>query len=142
MESTRTHPLLTLRALPLHWRDLFSLVCLVWVPAVVSCYVVLFPTSLSLLNLELICRSYGSSGFLECGFVRVPAVVPWYPAVVPLRGHKRQYRSAAVVPPVTPQLYYRWPVWLLPPRLEGSFSRVGFCGTSCGSKGSSTTSQR
>ena len=51
--------------------------------------VVLFPTSLSLLNSELICRSYGSSGFLKCGFVRVPAVVPWYPAVVPLKLTKR-----------------------------------------------------
>ena len=46
--------------------------------------VVLYPTSLSLLNLELICRSYGSSGFLESGFCLVPAVVPRAPAVVPL----------------------------------------------------------
>ena len=84
--------------------------------------VFLYPTSLSLLNSELICRSYGSSGFLESGFVRVPAVVPWYPAVVPLRGHKRQYRSAAVVPAVTPQQYYRWLTRSLPRRFEGSFS--------------------
>ena len=46
--------------------------------------VVLFPTSLSLLNSELICRSYGSSSFLESGFRLVPAVVPRAPAVVPL----------------------------------------------------------
>ena len=71
--------------------------------AVLMLLVVLFPTSLSLLNSELICRSYGSSCFFECGFVTVPAVVPWYPAVVLLRGHKRQYRSAAVVPLVGPQ---------------------------------------
>ena len=90
--------------------------------AVLMLLVVLFPTSLSLLNSELICRSYGSSGFLECGFFRVPAVVPWYPAVVPLRSHKRQYRSAAVVPAVPPQQYYRWHTRSLPCRFEGSFS--------------------
>ena len=37
------------------------------------------------------------------GFRMVPAVVPRYPVVVPLRSHKRQYRSAAVVPLVGPQ---------------------------------------
>ena len=52
--------------------------------AVLMLLVVLFPTSLSLLNSELICRSYGSSGFLESGFCLVPAVVPHAPAVVPL----------------------------------------------------------
>ena len=64
------------------------------------------------------------------------------PTVVPPKGHKRQYRSAAVVPPMTPLLYYRWAVWLLPPRLEGSFSRVGSCSTSCGSRGGSTALKR
>ena len=38
------------------------------------------------------------SCFRGSGFRLVPAVVPRYPAVVPLRGHKRQYRSTAVVP--------------------------------------------
>ena len=52
--------------------------------AVLMLLVVLFPTSLSLLNSELICRSYGSSGFLESGFCLVPAVVPRAPVVVPL----------------------------------------------------------
>ena len=42
------------------------------------------------------------SCFRGSGFRMVPAVVPRYPAVVPLRGHKRQYRSAAVVPLVGP----------------------------------------
>ena len=65
--------------------------------------VFLYPTSLSLLNSELICRSYGSFGFL--------AVVLRAGAVVPLGCYKRQYRSTAVVPPVTPQQYYRWPAW-------------------------------
>ena len=41
--------------------------------------------------------------FRGSGFRMVLAVVPRYPAVVPLRGHKRQYRSAAVVPLVGPQ---------------------------------------
>ena len=59
--------------------------------------------------------------FLSVVFVRVPAVVPWYPAVVPLRSHKRQYRSAAVVSAVTPQQYYRWLTMSLPRRFEGSF---------------------
>ena len=40
-----------------------------------------YPTSLSLLNSELICRSYGSFGFL--------AVVPQAGAVVPLGCYKR-----------------------------------------------------
>ena len=52
--------------------------------AVLMLLVVLFPTSLRLLNSELICRSYGSSGFLESGFCLVPAVVPRATAVVPL----------------------------------------------------------
>ena len=39
--------------------------------------IVLFPTSLSLLNSELICRSYGSSCSLECGFVRVRVGKVW-----------------------------------------------------------------
>ena len=43
------------------------------------------------------------SCFRGSGFRMVLAVVPRYPAVVPLRGHKRQYRSAAVVPLVGPQ---------------------------------------
>ena len=43
--------------------------------------VFLNPTSLSLLNSELICRSYGSFGFL--------AVVPRAGAVVPLGCYKR-----------------------------------------------------
>ena len=43
--------------------------------------VFLYPTSLSLLNSELICRSYGSFGFL--------AVVPRAEAVVPLGCYKR-----------------------------------------------------
>ena len=43
------------------------------------------------------------SCFRGSGFRMVPAVVPRYPAVVPLRGHKRQYRSAAVVLLVGPQ---------------------------------------
>ena len=48
--------------------------------------VFLYPTSLSLLNLELICRSYGSSGFLwsilcfrGSGMRMAPAVVPLQP---------------------------------------------------------------
>ena len=41
--------------------------------------------------------------FRGSGFRMAPAVVPRYPAVVPLRSHRRQYRSAAVVPPVGPQ---------------------------------------
>ena len=44
--------------------------------AVLMLLVFLYPTSLSLLNSELICRSYGSFGFL--------AVVPRAGAVVPL----------------------------------------------------------
>ena len=47
--------------------------------AVLMLLVVLYPTSLSLLNSELICRSYGSSCFLESGFCLVPAVVPLQP---------------------------------------------------------------
>ena len=71
--------------------------------------------------------------FLSVVFVRVPAVVPWYPAVVPLRGHKRQYRSAAVVPAVTPQQYYRWLTRSLPRRFEGSFSVSDCAVPRCGS---------
>ena len=49
--------------------------------AVLMLLVFLYPTSLSLLNSELICRSYGSFGFL--------AVVPRAGAVVPLGCYKR-----------------------------------------------------
>ena len=49
--------------------------------AVLMLLVFLYPTSLSLLNSELICRSYGSFGFL--------AVVPRARAVVPLGCYKR-----------------------------------------------------
>ena len=71
--------------------------------------------------------------FFSVVFVRVPAVVPWYPAVVPLRGHKQQYRSAAVVPAVTPQQYYRWLTRSLPRRFEGSFSVSDCAVPRCGS---------
>ena len=60
--------------------------------AVLMLLVILFPTSLSLLNSELICRSYGSFGFLAV----VPRPERQYrlspQAVVPL--------SKAVVPPM------------------------------------------
>ena len=68
--------------------------------------VVLYPTSLSLLNSELICRSYGSSGFLECGFCQGPSgstVVPSgstaeeSQAAVPLRSGSTGGDSAAVL---------------------------------------------
>ena len=49
--------------------------------AVLMLLVFLYPTSLSLLNSELICSSYGSFGFL--------AVVPRAGAVVPLGCYKR-----------------------------------------------------
>ena len=71
--------------------------------------------------------------FRGSGFRMVPAVVPRYPAVVPLRGHKRQYRSAAVVPAVTPQQYYRWLTRSLPRRFEGSFSVSDCAVPRCGS---------
>ena len=95
--------------------------------------VVLFPTSLSLLNSELICRSYGSSCFLECGFCQGPSGSTVYLVVVPLRGLKRQYRSAAVLPAVTPQQYYRWLTRSLPRRFEGSFSVSDCAVPRCGS---------
>ena len=69
--------------------------------------VVLYPTSLSLLNSELICRSYGSSGFLECGFCQGPSgstVVPSgstaeeSQAAVPLHSGSTARDPAAVVP--------------------------------------------
>ena len=43
------------------------------------------------------------SCFRGSGFRMAPAVVPRYLAVVPLRSHRRQYRSAAVVLPMGPQ---------------------------------------
>ena len=44
---------------------------LAYLPCLFLLLVVLYPTSLSLLNSELICRSYGSSGFLGVFFVFV-----------------------------------------------------------------------
>ena len=58
-----------------------SLLYLLEVMPVLMLLVFLYPTSLSLLNSELICRSYGSFGFL--------AVVPRAGAVVPLGCYKR-----------------------------------------------------
>ena len=75
--------------------------------AVFMLLVVLFSTSLSLLNSELICRSYGSSGFLECGFCQGPSgstVVPSgstaeeSQAAVPLRSGSTAGDSTAVLP--------------------------------------------
>ena len=80
---------------------LFLLVAVLMLP------VVLFPTSLSLLNSELICRSYGSSCFLECGFCQGPSDSTMVPsgstaegsqAAVPLRSSSTGGDSAAVLP--------------------------------------------
>ena len=100
MESTRTLPLLTLRALPLQWRDLFS-----------TCVSCLGPSGSTVLP----------SGSTAEGSQ----------AAVPLRRGSTAGDSVVVLP-----LAARF----LPPRLEGSFSRIGFCGTSCGSRGGSTAS--
>ena len=98
--------------------------------AVLMLLVVLFPTSLSLLNSELICRSYGNSCFLECGFCQGPSgstVVPSgstaeeSQAAVPLRSGSTGGDSAAVLP-----LAYQVPTTLI----RGVFFCVGLCGTS------------
>ena len=98
--------------------------------AVLMLLVVLFSTSLSLLNSELICRSYGSSDFLECGFCQGPSgstVVPngstaeESQAAVPLRSDSTGGDSAAVLP-----LAYQVPTALI----RGVFFCVGLCGTS------------
>ena len=98
--------------------------------AILMLLVVLFPTSLSLLNLELICRSYGSSGFLECGFCQGPngsTVVPSgstaeeSQAAVPLHSGSTGGDSAAVLP-----LAYQVPT----ASIRGVFFCVGLCGTS------------
>ena len=81
--------------------------CLYFLVVVLMLLVFLNPTSLSLLNSELICRSYGSSGFLECGFCQGPSdstVVPSgstaeeSQAAVPLRSGSTAGGSSAVVP--------------------------------------------
>ena len=98
--------------------------------AVLMLLVVLFSTSLSLLNSELICRSYGSSDFLECGFCQGPSgstVVPssstaeGSQAAVPLRSGSTGGDSAAVLP-----LAYQVPT----ASIRGVFFCVGLCGTS------------
>jgi len=98
--------------------------------SVLMLLVVLFPTSLSLLNSELICRSYGSSCFLECGFCQGPSgstVVPsgstaeGSQAAVPLRSGSTGGDSAAVLP-----LAYQVPT----ASFRGVFFCVGLCGTS------------
>ena len=101
--------------------------------AVLMLLVFLNPTSLSLLNSELICRSYGSFGFL--------AVVPRAGAVVPLGCYKRQYRSTVVVPLVAPAvvpLRFRASA----ASIRGLVFRVGLSGTSRGRSGGSTTLER
>ena len=103
---------------------LFLLVAVLMLP------VVLFPTSLSLLNSELICRSYGSSCFLECGFCQGPSGSTMVPSgstaegsqvAVPLRSGSTGGDSAAVLP-----LAYHVPT----ASIRGVFFCVGLCGTS------------
>ena len=104
--------------------------CLFLLELVLMLLVVLFPTSLSLLNSELICRSYGSSCFLECGFCQGPSGSTMVPSgstaegsqeAVPLRSGSIGGDSAAVLP-----LAYQVPT----ASIRGVFFCVGLCGTS------------
>ena len=71
-------------------------------------FVVIYSTSLSLLNSELICRSCGSSGFycficlLGLVFSSLAVVPPWV-AVVPLARHFR-----GPVPRALPLVFFFW----------------------------------
>ena len=120
MESTRTHPLLTLRALPLQWRDLFF--------TYVSC---LGPSGSTVLPsgstaegsqaavpLRSGSTARGSTAVVPLGAWHLRLVLSFFerfllslarpsgstalPAVLRPKGHKRQYRSTAVLPPLTP----------------------------------------
>ena len=87
-----------------------SLLYFVGIPfAVLMLLVVLYPTSLNaqfgahMQKLWQFWFPVEYTCFRGSGFRMGPAIVPRYPAVVSLRSHRRQYRSAAVVPPVGPQ---------------------------------------